>query len=204
MEFLKLVSEYRWVFFIITESVFWVSLVGFFITRYWFGMTKFSVLAAVMIVANELIIFGLGVADFVATGQLSRYQVVIVIILIYTFTYGKHDFKKLDAFIERKVKQWKGEHVPPVEEEKKPTTPPEEVGKPDYDHARKERIGWFKHLLIYAAVQVIFLIVRMTQPSFLSEQTYDVMKGITLVWGIILIIDTFVSLSYTFFPRKKR
>lgn len=214
MEFVNFISEYRWIFFIITESVFWISLVSFFVTRYWFGLKKFSAFAVVMIILNELTIFGLGVADFMATGKISQYQVVILIILIYTFTYGKNDFKKLDAFIERKVKQLKGEYVPPKENEtadkkedkkpKKSTTPPEEVGQPDYEHARRERVAWFKHLLIYAGFQLVFWILRVLNPPFFVDEFYDLMRTAAIIWTVVIIIDTFVSLSYTIYPRKKK
>jgi len=41
----------------------------FFVTRYWFGLSKASIFSLIMIVANEIVIFSLDVIDFMATGK---------------------------------------------------------------------------------------------------------------------------------------
>ena len=56
-----------------------------------------------LIVVDNLVILGLGALDYLLTGQFEAYQITIVIVLLYGVAFGKRDFKRLDAYLERKT-----------------------------------------------------------------------------------------------------
>ncbi|SFS53779.1 hypothetical protein [Marininema halotolerans] len=192
------INEYRWFLLIGMEVTFWLSLMGFFITRYWFQLKKISRVSFAIFIGNEVAIFTLGVLDYINTGKVTNYQVIILILLIYALTSGKKDFRKLDAFIERKIKQWRGEKTEALTS----ITPPEEIGKPDMDYAKREVKTWLKHVILFLIAQIIFLFLTYLQA--IPSQANQVISGILDVWTVILVIDTVISLSYLVFPRKKK
>ncbi|WP_205414243.1 hypothetical protein, partial [Serratia marcescens] len=58
----------------------------------------------------------LGVVDYYETGEISQFQIIIVIILLYAIFYGKKDLRKLDLRIQRMIAKWRGEVLPMIEE----------------------------------------------------------------------------------------
>lgn len=67
------------------------------------------------------------------------------------------------------------------------------------EHARKERKGWYRHLLSWLIGGVILMgiVVYINNPS----QTEALLQTIQF-WSLILIIDFIISFSYTFFPKR--
>jgi hypothetical protein len=60
------------------------------------------------------------------------------------------------------------------------------------ERARRERAGWFRHVLAYAVGSGIMLAL-----GLLSGQGYDALLGPAWTWTIVLVIDAIVSFSYT-------
>jgi len=58
--------------------------------------------------------------------------------------------------------------------------------------ARRERQGWFRHLLAYAIGCGLMLVL-----GLLSGHGYDALLGPAGGWAIVLLIDAFVSFSYS-------
>lgn len=104
MDFLM---DYKWVLLVGAETTFWVFSVTFLVLRYWAGLDRISVVFLVLIVVDNLVILGLGALDYLVTGQFEAYQITILIVLLYGVTFGKRDFKRLDAYLKRKIKQRK-------------------------------------------------------------------------------------------------
>lgn len=149
-------------------------------------------------------------------GEISTLQVVIIIFVIYAFTFGIADFKKLDRFIKRKVGEFRGVNllteadVRQMEREK------------DYKYiARKNRIWWYTHAFVFVIVHYLFWIYDGNHAHdlmyYLSDFSWwkdsDVSRspfqseGIlqaSMLWSIIFILDTIISWSYTLFPDKKK
>ncbi|MFD3449975.1 hypothetical protein ACFDTO_35970 [Microbacteriaceae bacterium 4G12] len=207
------IIENKWLFLIIAEVVFWVSVLTFLLLRYWFGLKKLSIAFFVLFIVNDLWIATMGFFDYLKTGKFSNYQIVIVIFIMYALTYGKSDFRRLDAFIQRKVAAWKGQPVPEIESIKKL------YGK---EYARHERKQFFKHLLMYVMAHIIFVVMfglsdqinsfsdlenglshwfEKKQAIFPSNNT--TVNDISRVWTLVLVIDAVISLSYTFFPKRE-
>ncbi|WP_026678238.1 hypothetical protein [Fictibacillus gelatini] len=208
------ILENKWLFLIIAESIFWVSILTFLLLRYWFGLKRLSIAFFILFIVNDLWIAIMGLYDYMKTGKFSSYQTVIVVFIVYALTYGKSDFKRLDSFIQRKVASWKGQPVPDVEGVKKL------YGKA---HAQHERKQFFKHLLVYVIAHIVFVLLfglsdqisspqdltdvlsrwfSEKQPIFPSNST--TVNNISRIWSLILIIDGVISLSYTFFPRQEK
>ncbi|KAF0824562.1 hypothetical protein ACOSZF_07450 [Cytobacillus firmus] len=77
----------------------------------------------------------------------------------------------------------------------KPAKPP----KYGSEHARRERNGWYRHLLAW----IIGLALLFAMILFIgnSEQTEN-LQGLIKMWTLVLAIDFAISFSYTVWPRK--
>jgi len=104
MDFLM---DYKWVLLVGAETTFWLLSVAFLVLRYLAGLDRLSIVFLILIVVDNLVILGLGVLDYLFTGQFEAYQITILIVLLYGITFGKRDFKRLDAYLKRKIKQRK-------------------------------------------------------------------------------------------------
>lgn len=208
------ILENKWLFLIIAEVVFWVSIITFLVLRYWFGFRKLSVVFFFLFIINDLWIATMGFMDYLKTGEFTSYQVVILIILVYALTYGKTDIKRLDIFIKKKVAAWRGETNLSIE------SPTLLYGK---EHARIERKQFLLHLLVFIVVHLALLVIigaseSIKEISSLQEllnvwfnQKNSVFpfdnssaNNLSRIWTIILIIDGVTSFSYTLFPRAER
>lgn len=204
---MSLLAEYKWHILITAEVLFWVFSISFLIVRYWFQLNRLSLIFLVLFIVNDLFILSLAVLDYMRTGEFSNYQLIIAAILIYALTYGKKDFKKLDAYLKGKVKQWKNpsrytdqKTRTQIETSHKGGNKPAN-GSLDWEHARKERKNWFKHLLIYAIAHGIYFLMKSFQWEVISFET---LSNISSIWTIILVVDGVYSLSFTISPRKRK
>ncbi|PTM58833.1 hypothetical protein [Desmospora activa] len=193
---MSLLAEYKWYILIAAEVLFWVFSISFVIVRYWFQLHRLSLIFLILFIVNDLFILSLAILDYMQTGEFSNYQLIIAIILIYALTYGKKDFKKLDAYLKEKVEKWKNPSRHTHKGEEKSAD-----GGSDWEHARRERNGWFKHLLIYAIAHGIYFLMMTFQWEAISFET---LSNISSIWTIILVVDGVYSLSFTIFPRKRK
>ncbi|CAM3649543.1 hypothetical protein [Mesobacillus zeae] len=208
------ILEHKWIFLIVAEAVFWISVLTFLTLRYWFRLKKLSLVFFLLFIVNDMWIAAMGFMDYLNTGEFTRYQVIILIFLVYALTYGKTDFKRLDVFIQRKVAKWKGEPVPEL------TGPATLYGKA---HARRERKSFSIHFLIFILVHIIlFLLIGPSDFASQIESSEQLLNAwfsekeavfpfehsdannFSRIWTIILVIDAVVSLSYTFFPKSEK
>src|SRR5215212_9071254 len=100
---MDLLMEYKWALLVGTEASFWVLSGAFLVLRYWAGLVRLSVVFLILIVADNLVILGLGVLDYLYTGEFATYQFAIAAVLLYGVTFGKRDFARLDAYLKRKI-----------------------------------------------------------------------------------------------------
>lgn len=208
------ILEHKWAFLIAAEIIFWVSVLTFLTLRYWFKLTKLSMVFFAIFIANDLWIATMGFMDYLKTGEFSSYQVVILVFIIYAFTYGKSDFRKLDAFIQRKVAKMRGEEIPAIDQ------PRELYG---CEFAMKEWKQFLAHLMIYVIVHAVLLFV-----FGLSKQVGDIQSisqlfslwfekkqaafpfdhsgfnNFSRIWTLVLGIDAVITLSYTIFPKAEK
>lgn len=195
-----LLIEYKWIFLIGAEVFFWVCAAAFFLARYWFEMGRLGNLLLILIVVEEvlanLFILGLGVLDYQQARQITGYQVVTVAFILYALTLGRHDARRLDAYLKKKVARWKGQTL-------SPETPRRQVVK---DKARRYRQSWYKHLMIFVVGQTVLLAIGESWiPLVLAGRGPTGSSGLiaaSWIWTIVFVIDTLWSLSYTIFPPR--
>ncbi|AIM16638.1 MULTISPECIES: hypothetical protein [Neobacillus] len=69
------------------------------------------------------------------------------------------------------------------------------------EHARIERIGWFRHLLAwFIGCSLLYLMVWSIGEPSRTENLLSLIK----TWTMILIIDFIISFSYTIWPKKEK
>ncbi|ASV67932.1 hypothetical protein MKX67_22165 [Cytobacillus sp. FSL W7-1323] len=208
------ILDHKWEFFIAAEVIFWISILSFLILRYWFKLNKLSFLFFGIFIVNDLWIATMGFMDYMRTGEFTSYQVVILIVIVYAFTYGKSDFRKLDRFIQKKVANWRGETIN-IEDQVK-----ELDGK---EFAAVERKHFFMHLLIFLGVHILLALFLglsnqfstissigdFFQQWFASSNAafpfdHSATNNLSRIWTIILVIDGLISFSYTIFPKESK
>src|SRR5690625_2742629 len=100
---LDLLVEYQWEIFIVIEVLSFISLLLFGIIRYFLGRQKLSFqflfLFLVLLILEAL----LGIIIYQETGEISTFQIVIAIFVLYACTFGIADFKKLDRWMRLKI-----------------------------------------------------------------------------------------------------
>ncbi|KEK25366.1 hypothetical protein [Bacillus gaemokensis] len=199
---MNILAEYRWYFLIGAEIVFWVSAIGFFLMRYGFRLRKASFIMGIVLLFNEVFILALGVIDYYQTGTFSNFQIITVVILLYALFYGKKDLKKLDIWVQKLVAKWRKEPLPIIED------PLEVTG---WAYTKQEIGQWSLHLVLFIIVHLVFFFMYGLVPIDQWGDWFE--KGIVLnevasrvsqVWGIIFLVDTVITFSYVFFPKKEK
>ncbi|QKI80926.1 hypothetical protein [Kroppenstedtia eburnea] len=218
---LEWIATHRWWFLIAVEVSFWVLIIGFLVMRYGFGIRSHRVFLW-LLALNLLSFLALGIIDYRETGQFSTFQVVVVVALLYSITYGPKDLKRLDRYIRLKMARWKGESLPP-EEEARLREEREKEEKKNYGrlHARGQRRGWYLHLLLFLIAHFVFAYLFGWKPasgvggwvetwidSWNTPELFPFRKEevnqISRIWTLILLIDGINSFYYTIFPKKKK
>lgn len=209
------VVEHKVAFLIGSEVIFWVFVSLALILRYWFRLKKASFVAFIILILNEVMVFLIGVFDYLDTGTFSSFQILIVAFILYALIFGKKDFKKLDHWIQKKVARFKGEESIPVFDD----DPKQNLyGK---EHAKLQRRNFYIHFLIFVAAHIVFAllfgfipdsILNVPIPEWLANlnigstrtNEFNVIAGISSIWTKILLIDFIWSFSYTIWPKKEK
>lgn len=215
---IDLLVEYKWWFLIGTEVLFWLFAIVFVLLRYWFERKRLSrvFLGLILVeeVVAELFILALGVLDLRESGQISTFQIVSVAALIYAFTLGRRDIKRVDNYLKVKVRSWKSKGATPAPVPA--TTVAPSAGSPaaalpeefDWEHTRKERRDWYGHVALFAVGQMVFFVLG---ESWIAGQiTGDMpedpssLMNAGRIWCVVLGVDAIWSFSYSLFPRKTK
>ena len=194
--------EYKWFLLVGAEVLFWVGAAAFFVARYWFDMGRLGNFFLGLIIAEEvltnLFLLVLGGLDYQQAGRITGYQMVTVALIVYAFTLGRHDARRLDAFLKRKVAAWKGTKNLDVSSQSAHPAPQEK--------AKRYRHEWYEHLVLFVAGQTILLFVGESWLTTLTGETPAEPSGLmtaSRVWAVVFAVDTVWSLSYTLWPAGK-
>ncbi|RST77155.1 hypothetical protein D4T97_001260 [Siminovitchia acidinfaciens] len=205
----EFILHYKWLFLIMGEIIFWVSLFGFFIVRYALGWEKLSKYFIFLWLFSDAWLLILGIMDYRSTGTFDTFQVVILIFLFYAVTFGRNDMRRLDRWMKRTIKKWKGE--PPDEAEKI-----EKLSGMSYAIMQGKEFAL--HVAMFAAVIAVlsFFMDFRGFNYFFANGSGDIIETvikngwfveptvgkITGVWTLILIIDAVITVSYFIIPKK--
>ena len=206
------ILDHKWFFLITAEVIFWLCAFAFLLLRYWYKLEKLSMIVFLVFMMNDLWIAFLAFADYQRTDEISVYQILIVIILIYALTLGKSDMKKLDAFIKTFVAKKRGESLNGAHQ------PVKLYGMA---YALEEWKQFTGHFVVFIVMHFVFFFVlgfsETVQQMAIADlfgmwfdkdmsnfpfNNEDVNK-FSQVWLLILMIDFAITLSYTIIPKKK-
>lgn len=192
------VLDNKWFFLVGAEVSFWVLAVAFLVLRYLFDLNRASFVVLALIILDNALIAGLGFLDYQRTGEFAPYQLVAAAIVVYGFTYGKKDFRRLDAYLKRKLKR-SGDRSP---------SPKPAPRVPARDKAERYRRGWYTHLAVFVIGQAALFAAGEAWINPLldggSLAQASALMNASRIWTIVFVVDTVWSLSYTFFPDKDR
>lgn len=202
--------------FIVVEVLSLISLLLFGVVRYFLGKYRFSVffiLLFILLIACEAMMAWL---IYQETGEISNFQIIIMVFVLYACTFGISDFKKLDRLMRKHIGKWRGIELLT----EKDITIMNKQKDPKHI-ARKYRWSSIIHLIIFTAVQAGFWIYSNnsvqemldyvkdlswigTENSAETPYANDTIYGISMIWGLVFIVDFIWSWSYTIFPAKSK
>ncbi|MGY0693930.1 hypothetical protein ACW2QC_14265 [Virgibacillus sp. FSP13] len=211
-----LILTYQWELFITVEVLSLASLLLFGVVRYLFDKRNFSLLFLIGFVALLVLEAMLAVLIYKETGEISRFQIVITIFVIYACTFGIFDFMKLDRWMRKVIGGWRNVQLL----SNKDIEIMNRQKDPKYV-ARKYRWSSIAHLIVFVVVQIAFWIYgtggvtqsleyakdlswigteKVRETPYANETIY----GISMVWGIVFIADFIYSWSYTIYPSNSK
>lgn len=211
---MDVILDYNWELFITVEVLSLGSLILFGTFRYFFKKPRLS-LMFIFLFLFLLIIEGLlGLYVYRQTGEISTFQIVITIFIIYAFTFGILDFIKLDRWMRKKIGKIRGVELLTD----KDYEIIEKNNNPKYI-AKKYRVSSYIHLTLFIIVQAILWVIGTESLAeikmYLSDFSWlenenakgtpypnDAAFAIGAIWGIVFIADFIYSWSYTLFPKK--
>lgn len=213
---MQLIIDHQWGIFISIEVLSIVALLLFGVVRYVLNKKKLSrlfIVAFLVLIASEALMAFL---IYQETGEISTFQIVIMIFVLYACTFGILDFKKLDRWMRKTVGGWRGVELLTAKEYQimKRNNNPKYL-------AKKYRWTSTVHLVVFVIVQSIFwmygtedleeMFEYVRDFSWIEAGTYEespypneTIYSIGMLWGIIFVVDFLYSWSYTFFPSNPK
>lgn len=213
---LQWLIDMQWTVFVTLEVLSFISLIIFGLLRYGFNRKKMSLLAIYSFLLLLIVEALIGILIYQATGEISSFQVIVGIFVIYACTFGIFDFIKLDRWMRKAVGKWR--NVELLTE--KDYAVMKRQKDPHY-LAKKYRLTATVHLFIFIIGQSILwyygtssleeMLMYAKDFSWIESGTAenspyanDLSYSIGVIWGIVFIVDFIYSLSYTFFPSKPK
>lgn len=207
---------FQWEIFIALEVLSVVSLLVFGFFRYVLNKRKLSVLAIVAFLGLLVAEAGVALLIYKETKEISTFQIVVIIFLLYACTFGIFDFLKLDRWMRKTIGKWRGVELLTKEDHRIM-----ERQKDPVRLARKYRLTSTIHLLVFVIGQGILwwygtgsveaMVGYLTDLTWIESGTAadspyanDIAFSFGMVWLIVFIADFIYSWSYTIFPSKKK
>lgn len=213
---MQFIVEHQWAIFITIEVLSFFLLLLFGCLRYVFNKQRASVFAIVGFLVFLIIEALLGILIYQETKEISTFQIIIGIFVVYACTFGVFDFIKLDRWMRKMVGKWRRlelltERDYAILNRQK---------DPKY-LAKKYRLTSTIHLFVFIIGQSILwmygtenfdeLLGFLTDFSWVEagiaeESPYanEMTYSIGMIWALVFIIDFIYSWSYTIFPGKSK
>lgn len=213
---LDILISYQWEIFISIEILSIVALILFGVVRYFFDKRRISLFFIGVFLGLLALEAGLAWLIFHETGQISTFQIVIAVFLIYACTFGILDFLKLDRWMRKTIGGLRGVELLTEKDNRMM----ERNRNPKY-LAKKNRWSATVHLIVFVTVQAVFwmygtedlsdMLSYVRDLSWIEEGTAvtspypnEPTYAIGMIWGIVFIVDFLWSWSYTFFPSQSK
>jgi len=210
------ILAFQWELFIFFEVLSWIFLVAFLIVRYAFNKMKLGRIFLFLFVFFIILEGFLAIVIYNHTGEIATFQIVILIFVVYAFTFGINDFKKLDRYIKQKVGNWRGIDLLTEKDKRKM----EQLKNPKVI-ARNNRVWWYIHTIVFVLAHLFFWInygnnahpflhyvtdLSWFDGASLDESPYtnEMVMNVSMLWIIIYGVDTIISWSYTLFPSEQK
>ena len=210
------VIENQWEIFIVIEIISFLSLLLFGIIRYFFGKQGLSFPFLLLFIVLLILEAALAIVIFKETGEISTFQMVITIFVLYACTFGIADFKKLDRWMRLKIGNLR--KIDLLTEKDRAIM--DRQKDPKYV-AKKNRYSSMIHLVVFFSVQAVFWWYGTKDVHLMLEYLFDfswvgtenvketpyaneIVYQISTVWAIVFAIDFIYSWSYTIFPETKK
>ncbi|MED3646332.1 hypothetical protein P4475_05780 [Halalkalibacterium halodurans] len=206
--------DYQVEIFITMEVLTVICLLLFGVTRYYFNIRKASLLFILLFIGITALEAALAWWLYNKTGEISTLQIIITVFVLYAITFGIGDFKKLDRWMRKKIGGWKGIDLL-TEKDRQLIS----LQKDPAYVARSYRRSSYIHIALFVTAQMIFIsmgtdslsesLAYVKDWSWIEHGTYEqspypneTIYSIAMLWGIIFVVDTIYSWSYTVFPKK--
>jgi hypothetical protein len=170
---------------IATEIAFWALLSGGLLARYRLGRPLLGAVLLALTPAVDLVLLVASAIDLRDGATASSWHGLAAVYIGVSVAFGPRIVAWADA---RFAHRFDGAPLPPR---------PARDGR---EHARRERAGWYRHLLAYA-IGAVLLLTAVTVVGD-AERTEALLQMLR-VWTLVLAIDFLVSFSYTLWPRRR-
>ena len=160
------------------EIGFWVLLVAGLAARYLLRLPKIGLVLLAGVPLVDVVMLVASVVDIHRGAEPSFKHSLAAIFIGVSVGFGHQTLKWAD--------KWAAHYMARAP---RPVKPP----KKGPERARRERAGWFRHLLAYVVGVGIMIGL-----GLLSGRGYDAALGPAWTWTIVLVIDAIVSFSYSF------
>ena len=213
---LQFIVEHQWGIFITIEVLSIISLFLFGFLRYLFNKQRLSLLAIIAFLVLLLIEALLGILIYQETKEISTFQIIIVIFVVYACTFGIIDFLKLDRWMRKVIGKWR--HVELLTEKDYSIIKRQKDSK---HVAKKYRLTSTIHLFVFLIGQSILWFYGTGSFNgmlhFLTDFTWveagtaeqspyanEAAYSIGMIWTLVFVIDFIYSWSFTIFPAKQK
>ncbi|GGF13444.1 putative membrane protein YmcC [Halobacillus andaensis] len=167
------------------EIGFWVFVLAGLIARYVFKKKKLGALLLICTPIVDIILLAATVADLKNGAVATTVHGVAAVYIGISAAYGH----QLIQWADERFAYWFVHGQKPVSKKKY-----------GVEHARKERKGWYRHVLAWMIGGVLIGAIILFVNNI--SQTEALFRTLQL-WSFVLVIDFFISFSYTLMPRKE-
>lgn len=207
------IMDYQWEIFLIIEAFGFLSLLLFGSIRYRKKRVRLSrqfIVVFIMLTAIEAV---LAWYLYTRTGEISAFQMIVTLFVLYAITFGRSDFKKLDRWMRKKID---ADHL---------------LTEADYEEMKKQKdptfqakyygLTWLVHVAVFLSVQVAFFwlsglnwtdsVGYLNDLNWLGSDYYgptpyenQAFYTVSMIWGIIVVVDAIIAATYVFQKKDRR
>lgn len=164
------------------EILFWVFIVAGLIVRYGFRREKLGFRLMAMSPVIDIVLLVLTVLDLSRGSTATFAHGLAAIYIGVSLAFGKQMIAWADGVYRRVILK-------------------EQVAKERISRARRERNGFYRHILAFLIGGALLGAMILWLGN--TEQTESLLRTLQL-WGLVLVIDGVISMSYTVFPARSK